>query len=231
MDFLEYVDSDDAKGLPKSKVKIIAVAAVCCLVLCAVAYFAFFGTAQGGLEVTKADSSSESSSLSEQGIESQANSTDSETILVCVDVAGAVNSPGVVYIASDSRVADAIVAAGGAKEDAALSQINQARVVSDGEQIYVPSTAELESAPASSSSSTPSNSVSSSSASLNDGKVNINTADSATLQTISGIGESKAEKIIAYRNANGNFKSVDELVNVSGIGEKTLESIRDKICV
>ncbi|WP_165060255.1 helix-hairpin-helix domain-containing protein [Adlercreutzia sp. ZJ154] len=62
-------------------------------------------------------------------------------------------------------------------------------------------------------------------------KVNINTADAAQLQTISGIGESKAKKIIAYRESNGKFKSVEDLTNVSGIGEKTLESIRDQICV
>jgi competence protein ComEA len=61
--------------------------------------------------------------------------------------------------------------------------------------------------------------------------VNINTATSEELQTLSGIGESKANKIITYRQQNGSFKTIDELCNVSGIGEKTLESLRQYICV
>ena len=80
-------------------------------------------------------------------------------------------------------------------------------------------------------SSTDSSASSGGSASSNNGKVNINTADATGLQQISGIGPSKAQKIIAYREQNGKFKSIEDLTNVSGIGEKTLESIRDQICV
>lgn len=136
---------------------------------------------------------------------------------VYVHVVGAVNFPGLIELDEGSRVAAAIDAAGGAAEDADLSSVNLAEIVEDGQQIVVASTSETEGT--------------STQAGVTNGKVNINTADSETLQTISGIGPSKAQKIIAYREANGRFKKVDDLTNVSGFGEKTLEAIRDQICV
>lgn len=102
----------------------------------------------------------------------------------------------------------------------------------DGEQIQVQSAEELKAAndaAASSASSAPAGADASSQAAS--GKVNINTAESSELQTLSGVGESKAKKIIDYRQTNGPFKSIEDLANVSGIGEKTVESLRDSICI
>lgn len=166
-----------------------------------------------------------------------------EDARICVHASGAVMRPGIVYLAPGSRVADAIEAAGGFSEDAARDSMNLARLLEDGEQIHVMTLAEQSSKQAaeydktaqgspsngpSSTSTTPSKGSSSQSGS---GLVNINTATSSELQTLSGIGESKAQKIISYRESNGPFASVDDLTNVSGIGEKTLESIRSSICV
>ncbi len=128
-----------------------------------------------------------------------------------------------------SRVADAVDAAGGMTPEAAANSINLARVVQDGEQILVASVHDLQpQEAAAASSATP---ATASGQDAQNAKVNINTANSSELQTISGIGESKAKKIIDYREKNGPFRSIEELTNVSGIGDKTLESIKDAICV
>lgn len=154
---------------------------------------------------------------------------------ICVHVSGCVANPGICYLNEGARVADAIEAVGGMTADAAAGSLNLARVVADGEQIDVMSMQEA--AAAVEAGAAAQAAVSQGSASLGggstpgNGKVNINTATSQELQTLSGIGESKAGKIIAYREANGAFSSVDELTNVSGIGDKTLESIRDAICI
>lgn len=144
-----------------------------------------------------------------------------------VHVTGAVNKPGICTVAEGSRVADAIEAAGGARDDASLESLNLARSLVDGEQIRVPTFDEA----ASPGSSTGDVANSESSAINADGRININTATSQELQSLSGIGQSKAEKIIAYRDSHGAFESIDDLVNVNGIGEKTLDSIRDSIRV
>ncbi len=166
------------------------------------------------------DFSVESVSAQEEVIE--------ETESIFLHVSGCVNNPGLIELKEGDRVAKAIELAGGASEDANLDTINLAKKVEDGEQIVVPSRNQqiLEQEEQSSS-----DAASTSSNSANSGKININTADVSELQKISGIGASKAQKIIAYRQSNGRFKSVDELTNVSGIGEKTLASIRDQICV
>ena len=153
---------------------------------------------------------------------------------ICVHIGGCVAIPGVISLGEGARVADAVAAAGGLTADAASDTVNLARVVEDGEQIIVPS---LEQVQASAQASAPSIGVQGEGATNTagqgtaSGKVNLNTASSTELQTLSGIGASKAQKIIAYRDSNGAFKSVDDLTKVSGIGEKTLEAIRDQICV
>lgn len=164
---------------------------------------------------------------------------------ICVHVSGEVASPGICYLEEGARVADAIDAVGGMLPSAAADALNLARPLEDGEQIIVISKEEqaraLEaagaaeaappSAPSPSAGNGSSPNASAGAAITSSGKVNINAATSAELQTLSGIGQSKAEKIIAYRESSGPFKSVDDLTKVSGIGDKTLEAIRDAICV
>lgn len=138
-----------------------------------------------------------------------------QTILV--HVAGKVKKPDVYPLLQGSRVADAIKAAGGAKKGVDLSDINLARILMDGEQIYVGYVAAVDR-------STPKNSVKKYS-----GIVNINRATKAEFDSLVGIGPVIAGKIVTYRNQNGSFMAIEDLLKVSGIGAKTLERIRPRL--
>lgn len=145
---------------------------------------------------------------------------------IIVHVAGEVFNTGVYELEKSSRVIDAVRAAGGTTSLANMDIINLASPISDGDKIYIPSVVDKINQINNSSGGNYSNYSGGSS-----GKININTASSSELQNLSGIGPSKADSIIDYRNKNGPFRSVDELIEVSGIGEKTLEKIRDEIVV
>ena len=150
---------------------------------------------------------------------------ESETAKIVVDIGGEVVSPMVVELDEGSRVGDAIEAAGGVTENADLTDINRAAFVEDGEKIYIPpaavdGTGEDEDA-----------SSSGQQVSRGDGRININTADSAQLQELDGIGPATAQKIIDYRKENGRFSSIEDIKNVSGIGDKSFEKIKDRIKV
>ena len=140
--------------------------------------------------------------------------------IITVDVKGAVKQPGVYELRSDSRVHDAIHKAGGMTADANSQSVNLAQKLSDEAVIYVAK--EGEDVPALGSSESP---ATSSASAEKTGKVHLNRASESELQTVSGIGQKRAQDIIAYRDANGPFRSVDDLKNVSGIGEKTLEKL------
>lgn len=140
--------------------------------------------------------------------------------VVVLHVHGAVGEPGIVELPLGSRVVDAIAAARGPTDDADLGAVNLARVVADGEQLYVPRVGEAP-PPAAGGATGPDAS----------GRVNINTADAAALETLAGVGPALAARIIAWREQNGPFRSVDELTAVSGIGPKTLDGMRDQVTV
>lgn len=147
---------------------------------------------------------------------------------LCVYVCGCVNTPGVYFLPDGARVYQAVEAAGGLTEDAAGWYVNQAAYISDGDQIYIPSEEEALSGTVAAGTETTADSSSDQS---DDGLININTATADELTTLSGIGETKAAAIIAYREENGDFESVEDITNVSGIGESTYEKIKDKIKV
>ena len=149
-----------------------------------------------------------------------------ETGFIVCDISGEVNSPGVYEIKENSRLRDLIQLAGGLTDGANIDAINRARVVFDGEKIYIPS---IEEKGISYDNSTYSNVGISNDYSNN--KININTADSDELQTINGIGPSMAEKIITYREENGPYLSIEDLMNVSGIGEKTFKKMEGQVTV
>lgn len=134
-----------------------------------------------------------------------------------VDVAGWVRRPGVYDLAEGDRVIDALEAAGGARPDAILTSLNLAAPLTDGQQVLVPEPVR---------GPVPSEAAAGEDAS---GKININTADATQLETLSGIGEVLAERIIEHRESNGPFASVDDLLEVSGIGDATLAEFRDEI--
>ena len=135
---------------------------------------------------------------------------------IYVPVLGAVERPGLYVLRADSRVVDALAAAGGSTDAADLAGVNLARRVEDGEQILVPVVGAVAdpSAPPS-----------------GDGTVDLNTADQAALEELPGIGPALAERIVAWREDNGRFRTVDDLLAVPGIGEKVLEGLRDGVRV
>lgn len=141
---------------------------------------------------------------------------------VVVHVCGQVAAPGVYELAEGSRIYEAIEAAGGVNGKAAPEGLNQAACVEDGQQIYVPSVQELQDN---------SFTAAGDSGAAEDGRVNINTAQAEELMTLSGIGEAKAAAIIQYREENGGFQSIEELMEISGIKEGVFEKIKDQIKV
>lgn len=141
---------------------------------------------------------------------------------VFVYVCGAVNAPGVYELASDARVYEAVESAGGVKEGAAGEALNQAQLITDGERIYIPTREELEQGFVD-------GLVPEVTGTDNTGKININTAAKEELKTLPGIGDAKADSIIAYREAAGAFQTVEELMQVEGIKEGVFNKIKDKI--
>lgn len=163
-------------------------------------------------------------SSSEQMIETPTDSQPIENLVV--DVKGAVKKPGIYHLPVGSRVYDAVEAAGGLAEAADSKSVNLAQKLNDEGLVYVATKDEAVSiVPATS----PVQASGDKGATT--GLVNLNTARAADLQTISGIGAKRAADIIAYRESNGRFQSVDDLKNVPGIGSKSLENIRPYVTV
>ena len=177
-------------------------------------------------QASSSTSSKEKTSASSSREEKPAASVSDAPEIITVDVKGAVKQPGVYELRSDSRVHDAIHKAGGMTAEANSQSVNLAQKLSDEAVIYVAK--EGEDVPALGSSESP---ATSSASAVKTGKVHLNRATESELQAVSGIGQKRAQDIIAYRDANGPFRSVDDLKNVSGIGEKTLEKLRDAFTV
>lgn len=143
--------------------------------------------------------------------------------IICVDVGGEVRNPVVAELEEGSRVEDAIKAAGGVTENADLTDINRAAFVADGDKILIPSLAGTADA------YDIDGMAEAAAGPVADGKININTADSLQLQELNGVGPATAEKIMDYREENGRFQAIEDIKNVSGIGEKTFEKFKDDI--
>ena len=136
--------------------------------------------------------------------------------LIYVYVCGAVKESGVFALPKGSRAIDALNASGGFTEDAQTTYVNLASYVSDGEKLYFPTVDEVENADTSL---------------KDDGMVNINTADKTMLMTLPGIGESKAADIISYRESNGDFQTIEDIMNVPGIKESSFVRLKSLIKV
>ena len=149
--------------------------------------------------------------------------TDENTIIVYI--CGAVKESKVISLKEDSRIADAIEAVGGLNQDADLTNINLAYILEDGEKIYIPKKGEEVENNASTASIAPASTSSQST------KVNINKASQTELETIPGVGPSTALKIIHYRTENGKFTTIEDIKNVSGIGDAKYENMKNYICV
>ncbi|MGG3194522.1 helix-hairpin-helix domain-containing protein [Priestia aryabhattai] len=167
----------------------------------------------------------ESSATRKEGESSDQVISSQDSPFVMVDIKGAVQKPGVYQLPKDARVKDALAQAGGATKEADLRQLNLASKLQDEMAVYIPAAGE-EIPP-----SSPVSSISSSGTSNDQPLVNINTANTDELQTLNGIGPSKASAIVSYREENGLFQTVEDLGQVSGIGEKSLEKIKAQITV
>ena len=159
-----------------------------------------------------------------------------EPIVIKVDVKGAVRTPGVYMAEPGDRVIDVIAAAGDFTKKANLDKVNLAQVVEDQMVIYVPTIGEEDDAEtvlSNLSTSTGEAAVASISGKGSSGKalVNLNTATQAELETLTGIGPSKAIAIIEYRETTGKYQQIEDLKNISGIGDKTFEKLKDSITV
>lgn len=205
-------------GLARVPFPVLACVAVACIVLVVLALVRFVPTGSSAGQDFEAPAPAEEQVVDEQDFDVQQ---------VGVDVEGAVASPGLYLVSADARVNDAVAAAGGMTQDADRQRVNLAQKVEDGMQVYVPSREEA--AAASGTTTTGAGQASSSGASK--GKVNLNTASAEELQTLSGIGPSLSQRIIDYRQANGPFKSVEDLRKVSGIGDARFKSLKDLVCV
>lgn len=166
--------------------------------------------------------------LEEVYIENTGKIEDTEEKII-IHITGEVKNQGIIKINSNSRLIDAIEAAGGLTENADISKINLAYVVSDGQKIYIPNVNDLieEYIDSEAGEGIIVEDINSSKKTL----ININTATQTELETLTGIGASTALKIINYRNENGKFKNIEEIKNVSGIGDAKYEAIKDNICV
>lgn len=163
--------------------------------------------------------------------------------MIYVDVCGAVANPGVFQLAAGSRVFQAIEAAGGYLPEAALTCVNRAGVLTDGQQLYILTQEEMERQgldPAEMSGASEGQMNGSAGIGQNtgmtaqvqqDNRININTADEAQLTTLTGIGATRAQAIIAYREENGPFAAIEDIMNVQGIKEGTFAKIKDEIVV
>ena len=158
--------------------------------------------------------SEDSDSIKEVGAASVQHSEEKSLSEIYVYVCGHVVSPGVYRLEADARICDALKLAGGVSDDGNPEALNQAEQMSDGQTIYVPGIGEEAAQPETA---------------AKDGLIDINTADRESLMTLPGIGESKAEVIIRYREEHGLFQTIEELMEIPGIKEGVFNKMKEYI--
>ena len=206
------IKKEDVVLFFRQNVKSIILAFVCSLVLII-----------GGLFYFNQNKTEDYSGVSFSNISNEANNKDEKAEnrhdeKIFVDVKGAVKHPGVFETTKDKRVKDLIEEAGGLLDDADTSTLNLSQKVKDQMVIYVLKHGEK-----------PKQISDGGSSSSNTDVININTANKEQLMKISGVGKTKAEAIISYREKNGDFKKKEDITKVHGIGKATFEKIKDKI--
>lgn len=156
-------------------------------------------------------------------IKNEKNELTKEKLVVYV--CGEVKNPGVYELEAGSRLYEALNAAGGVTKKAAPTYLNQAELLEDGEQIYVPAQDEIQEKDTEKTSGNPGKSA------RDDGKINLNTASKEELLTLPGIGEAKAQSIISYREEHGKFGAAEEIMNIEGIKDGVFNKIKEQIIV
>lgn len=165
--------------------------------------------------------------LVEENFDNNINEKISEIDKIKIHISGEVQMQGIIEINEGDRIADAIEEAGGITEKADLTKVNLAYVLEDGQKLYIPSVddqnfVEIQEESGENIIVNLDN---------NSSKINVNNASETELQKISGVGPSLATRIVKYREENGKFKNIEDLKNVSGIGEKKYESIKEEVCI
>lgn len=207
--------------------RLVALVAAVALAV-AVGVFVFLVRPSGGVVVQRASDTAPVTQENQGIAQTDQAALTSEPNAIVVHVDGAVASPGVYELAIASpRVRDAVDAAGGLAQGADTSSVNLALPLGDGQKVHVPFEGEAAGAEADTNGGDAAGSVSSSMPSL----VNINSATAEELDSLPGVGPSTAAAIVEDRDANGPFSSVEDLMRVSGIGEKKFAKLRDHICV
>lgn len=189
--------------------------------------FSYFNSKQNENNVELADTSTVISSVSIQtsSFKNEASQNKKE---VYIDIKGAVNKPGLYHVKPSQRLGNVLNLAGGLKENADVSKLNLAHTLSDQMMIYIPKQGENYQGDLIIEAKT---NIGDENTNSDSDLVDLNSASKDELQTLTGIGEKKAELIIQYREDNGGFKTVDDLKNVSGIGDKTFANLSSKITV
>ena len=167
------------------------------------------------------------------------NEIAADTAKIAIHITGEVKKTGIIYLEKGARIADAIQKAGGATKNANLDSVNLAYVLEDGQKIHIPNKNEEIEQKAYIISNIGNNVVveegKSNSNKTNtkgeNGKVNINSANQETLESLPGIGPSLAQRIIEYRESNGQFQKIEDIQNVKGIGDSKYSNIKEKICI
>ncbi len=208
----------------KDKLKIVALPFI---VVVAILFFWFSGNQDDDIKIAKGEHKVLSNETYEEKDLDSVNKVDVKREIY-VDIGGAVTKPGVYKVNTGTRLFQVIEMAGGLLGNAITDDINQAKEVFDGEKVIIP---DETSQKISTEVSNENNRNYGNNMSEANGKININSADSATLQEIPGIGPSKADKIIEYRTNVGPFKTIEDIKNISGIGDKTFETIKEFIIV
>ena len=177
------------------------------------------GDGQGGADQSAKESLAQAEGPADATADRTAEAADSKNEIY-VQINGAVKYPGVYKVQDDARIFDVVELAGGMTEDAESEAVNQALPVEDGQMITICTQEEWELARAEEKSPAEQ---------ADDGLVDINTADAAKLCTLPGVGQARAESILAYRQEHGGFQSVEEIKQVSGIKDGLYTKIKDKI--
>lgn len=201
--------------------------------LCAIAGIKIFESeGNDRYEIAQSEDIQKESTDSKQSNDTSQNTNNSPTTEVTVYISGAVKTEGVVTMSSEDRLSDAIKVMGGIVEGADMNAINLAEKLVDGKHYVIPKQGEQIPVDVNAGGSTSGAAqTAGENAQGQGGLVNINTATLEQLDTLPGVGEATANKIITYREENGGFKSIEDLKNVKGIGDKKFEDMKSSICV
>lgn len=150
---------------------------------------------------------------------------------ITIYISGEVNNPGIVTLKSDDRLADAVKMLGGVTKKADMNNINLAIKLEDEMHYIIPKKGDKTNNSNQNTNENMNNNQVTNETNSQNNKININTASIQELDAIPGVGEATANKILSYREENGNFKNIEEIKNVNGIGEKKYENMKDSICV